>query len=104
MDTEHEPRDELPPPPQRRQDTRPPKALPTVAGYEVLGVLGRGGMGVVYKARQKSLGRLVALKMILRDSHQDAEALARFSAEAQTLARVQHPNVVHIYDVLEVDG
>ena len=61
-------------------------------------------MGVVYKARQLNLGRVVALKMIVTGIHLHAEALARFRAEAQTLARVQHPNIVHIYDVLEVEG
>src|SRR5262249_4181555 len=56
--------------------------LPAVPGYEVLGVLGKGGMGVVYKARQLGLNRTVALKMILAGAHAAADALARFKTEA----------------------
>jgi WD40 repeat protein len=76
------------------------KPLP-IAGYEVLGVLGRGGMGVVYKARQVRLQRLVALKMILAGGHAGEEALARFRTEAEAVARLQHPGVVQVYEVGE---
>jgi hypothetical protein len=79
-------------------------APPDVPGYEVLGELGRGGMGVVYQARHLQLGRLVALKMILAGSHAGAQARARFKAEAEAVARLQHPNVVQIYDVGEHQG
>jgi serine/threonine protein kinase/formylglycine-generating enzyme required for sulfatase activity len=75
-----------------------------VPGYDILGVLGRGGMGVVYKARQIGLNRLVALKMVLSGGHASQEEIARFKAEATAVACLQHPNIVQIYDVGEVDG
>ncbi len=75
---------------------------PVVPGYDLLGVLGEGGMGVVYKARHHALQRLVALKMILPSRPAEAPALlARFRAEAEALARLQHPNIVQIFEVGE---
>jgi serine/threonine-protein kinase len=75
-----------------------------VAGYEILGVLGRGTMGVVYKARQRGLDRLVALKMIRAADHSGPAELARFRREAVALAQLHHPNIVQIYEVGEDRG
>jgi tetratricopeptide (TPR) repeat protein len=75
-----------------------------VPGYEILGELGRGGMGVVYKARQLGLNRLVAIKMILSGDYAAAGDLARFRLEAEAVAKLQHPNIVQVYAIDEVDG
>src|SRR5581483_9393197 len=76
-----------------------PSHWPSVPGYEVLGELGRGGMGVVYKARQLRLNRLVALKVLRADAVVSLAQRPRFVVEGEALARLQHPNVVQIYDV-----
>ena len=81
-----------------------PLALPVVPEYELLSEIGRGGMGVVYKARDLQLKRIVALKMMRDRSLADATVLARFQTEAEAVARLQHPNIVQIYGRGECDG
>jgi WD40 repeat protein/serine/threonine protein kinase len=77
---------------------------PVVCGYELLGEIGRGGMGVVYKARHVALDRLVALKMILAGLHAGPKELARFRQEAAAVARLHHPNIVQVFDIGDVEG
>jgi hypothetical protein len=79
-------------------------ALPAVAGYEVLGELGRGGMGVVYKARHLALDRVVALKMIVAGRYAAPAEVDRFRREALALARLQNPHIVQVFEVGEHDG
>ncbi len=85
------PRDELPPP-----------TLPD--DYELLGEIGRGGMGVVYRVRQKSLDRMLALKVLRPGDIVFGDALRRFRKEARSLARLRHPHLVSVHEVGETDG
>jgi WD40 repeat protein len=80
------------------------RALPEVAGYEVLGELGRGGMGVVYLARELRLNRPCALKMVLAGAHASPDTMARFLNEAKAVAQLKHPAIVRIHHIGEVDG
>jgi WD40 repeat protein len=79
-------------------------ALPSIPGYELLGELGRGGMGVVYLATQTGLGRTVALKMIRDSALAGPLDFARFQLEAEAVARLQHPNIVQVYEIGEHGG
>ncbi len=77
------------------------EATPVVAGYEVLEEIGRGGMGVVYRARHHSLNRFVALKLIRGGTALEPRMQARFHAEAKAAARLQHPNIIQVHEIGE---
>jgi serine/threonine protein kinase len=86
----------------RADDPAPAAAAPP--GYKIEAELGRGGMGVVYLARHAALGRRVALKVILAGGHARTDELTRFRQEAAAAAKLQHPNVVQVYEVGEFEG
>jgi formylglycine-generating enzyme required for sulfatase activity len=85
-------------------ESEPWLASVSIPGYEIEAVLGRGGMGVVYKARHLALKRTVALKMVLAGGHAGPRELARFRIEAEAAARLQHPNIVQVFEVGESGG
>ena len=85
--------------------TRPlASELPAMPGYSVVGVLGRGGMGVVYRARHLKLARDVAVKMLLTPDHARPSELARFLREAQAIASLRHPNIIQVFDLGDLEG
>jgi WD40 repeat protein/tRNA A-37 threonylcarbamoyl transferase component Bud32 len=79
-------------------------AMPSVPGYDLLAPLGEGGMGVVWKARQVKLNRLVALKMVLGEHRAGSKELIRFLAEAEAVAAIKHPHVVQVYEYGDARG
>ncbi len=90
---------------QTKPESRPASsAYPELPGYEILELCGQGGMGVVYRARQTALDRVVALKMIHGITAPAPEALARFRTEAQAVARLRHPGIVQIFDIGTHEG
>ncbi len=76
----------------------------TLGGCEILSVVGQGGMGVIYRAKQKSLDRIVAMKVLSPRLASDEAFVARFQREARAIAKISHPNILAVYDVGEQDG
>lgn len=85
-------------------DATPGGQLPEIPGYKILVELGRGGMGIVYKAVQERLNRVVAIKIVRGGRWVSPREIERFRSEAEVLAKIQHSGVVQIYDILEHDG
>ena len=94
----------FPPPEQTGPYTPEEPALPQVPGYEVEAVLGRGGMGIVFRARHLRLNRPVALKMLLAGEYAGPQERARFQREAEAVAGLRHENIVRVYDVGDHEG
>jgi predicted Ser/Thr protein kinase len=90
--------------PERFSPPAPEELAPHLPQFEILELLGRGGMGAVYKARQKNLDRLVALKVLAHEVGADPAFADRFAREAQALARLNHPNIVAVHDFGQAGG
>jgi serine/threonine-protein kinase len=95
--------------PSQNEDTvpsghSPETNLPNISGFEILQVLGHGGMGIVYRARQIKLNRIVALKMLLSGRFASCDERLRFQREAEAVAALKHPNIVQVYECNELDG
>lgn len=88
--------------PSRPRESNQPTTLPTLPGFDVLGPLGRGGMGVVYLAKELELDRLVAIKLLLGGDLSSLDHRRRFRAEARAAAALRHPNIVQVDDVGEI--
>jgi tetratricopeptide (TPR) repeat protein/predicted Ser/Thr protein kinase len=88
----------------KSESSAPVRELPTIPGIEIEGFLGRGGMGVVYLARQTSLARQVAMKTIRLDHGSDTDFVTRFKREAQAVAALSHENIVRAYEFDEHEG
>ena len=78
--------------------------MATFGRYEILGKLGEGAMGVVYRARDGAIGRVVALKMLSAELGAEDELHRRFEREAEAIGRLSHPNIVTVYDLGKSDG
>jgi len=79
------------------------QTVPRIRGYELIEEIGSGGMGVVYRARQRDLNRIVAVKMLRASSLTDDESRERFRAEAAAVARLQHPNIIQVFEIGEFE-
>ena len=87
----------------RKSGTIVPSAWPNIPGYEIVGELGRGGMAIVYKAREIALDRFVAIKLLLAGRTASRRLLERFQVEAEAIAQLQHPNIIQIHGSGVVD-